>query len=468
MRSRGKTRVKKLKRDLEEARSRELRPKLQLPKDPVEFVETLFGFVPKGYQALLLRDLSKRIVVRWSRQAGKTTTIALRALWFALTHEKTLTLIVAPSFRQSMIMGDRVQDYVSGLPAETRLELVDKQQRTVIRFKNGSRIIILPNSPQLLRGYTAHQVICDEAAFFHEDDLVFYNVLYPMLATTDGTLIASSTPWSRDSVFYRMCNSKDFKQHVVTCEDVVRSGLIKQGFIDQMREELPEERFRREFYSEFVEDAEAWLTQSLIVQCIESELNLLEFEDQASGMFYVGCDLGKHRDASVVSVLERSNDNMLRLVHVHRFPLKTEYASVIGYIKSIVDRWKQIRQVYVDCTGVGDYIVEDMKKCGLGNVTGISFTLQSKEEMATILRERMRAGGLRIPYVPANKPRDLDLTAELNVERYELLKTGHVKFSHPENGHDDVFWSVALGVFGAVKHPILSGIVDFGKVGGEK
>jgi len=132
------------------------------------------------------------------------------------------------------------------------------------------------------------------------------------------------------------------------------------------------------------------------------------------------------------------------------------------------DKLHYIRANYVDITGVGNPVVEEMRSSGIRNVTGVSFTLQSKEEMATILREKMRAGGVRIPYVPANKPRDLDLTAELNVERYELLKTGHVKFSHPENGHDDVFWSVALGVFGAVKHPILSGIVDFGKVGGEK
>jgi len=68
-----------------------------------------------------------------------------------------------------------------------------------VRFRNGSRIVALPNSPQMLRGYTANQVICDESAFFKDDELVFYNVLYPMLSTTDGALIASSTPWSKDS-----------------------------------------------------------------------------------------------------------------------------------------------------------------------------------------------------------------------------------------------------------------------------
>ena len=69
-------------------------------------------------------------------------------------------------------------------------------------------------------------------------------------------------------------------------------------------------------------------------------------------------------------------------MHVHRFPLHTEYASVIGYIKSIQDRWKTIEAVYADVTGVGNYIVEDMISSGINDVTGISFTVKSKEEMA--------------------------------------------------------------------------------------
>jgi len=65
--------------------------------------------------------------------------------------------------------------------------LLDRIQRTTIRFQNGSKIVALPNSPQLLRGYTANQCIAEESAFFKDDQLVFYNVLYPMLSTTDGT-----------------------------------------------------------------------------------------------------------------------------------------------------------------------------------------------------------------------------------------------------------------------------------------
>ena len=94
---------------------------LVIPEDPVVFAQDFFGFDAKEYQAGLLRDISKRIVVRWSRQAGKTTCIALRAIWFACMHPKTLTLIVAPTLRQSMIMADRIQDFLAGLPKDKRV-----------------------------------------------------------------------------------------------------------------------------------------------------------------------------------------------------------------------------------------------------------------------------------------------------------------------------------------------------------
>jgi phage FluMu gp28-like protein len=421
--------------------------------DPALFVETFFNFKPTQYQTDLLRDESKRIVVVWSRQSGKTTTIALRAIWYALTHQKTLTLIIAPSLRQSMIMSDRITDFLTSLPTKYSNIFVKKLQRTIIQLNNGSRIIALPNNPQLLRGYTANQVICDEAAFFRDDNLVFFNVLYPMLATTDGILIGSSTPWSKDSVFYRMCQNPQFSKHKITCEDVKNSGLIKQSFIDEMRNQIPFERFQREFMSEFVEDVDAWLTQSLIINCIDSKLELYDFQAMPNGDFHIGVDFGKEQDFSVVVVVEKLGA-ITRVVHVHRFPLKTPYGSVIGYVKSLQDRWKSTNSVCADITGVGGYIVEDMVRGGINGVNGITFTIQSKEEMATILREKMRNQEIKIPYVPTRRIDEVELTSELNIEKYELLKTGHLRFSHPEGSHDDLFWSLALAVYASVHAPL--------------
>lgn len=69
-----------------------------------------------------------------------------------------------------------------------------KSTRTMIQLKNGSRIIALPCGPDgaTLRGFTADLVVMDEAAFMPED--VIASVIFPMLATTNGTAIMLSTP----------------------------------------------------------------------------------------------------------------------------------------------------------------------------------------------------------------------------------------------------------------------------------
>ena len=431
--------IEKLRRKLEKARKEKIELSPELLNDPVIFAKQLLGFTPTFYQEKLLRDMSKRIVVRMSRQAGKTTTIAVKAIWFAVTHPKTLTLIIAPSKRQSMIMMDRIQGFLMSLPSSLRRKLVYKMLRTVIYFKNGSQIVALPCSVHLLRGYTAHMILADEAAFFRDDETIFYSVLYPMLSTTDGWLIVSSTPWGKNSVFYRMNQDPNFSKHVVTWRDVVKSGLIKKEFIDEMRKQLPVERFKMEFEAEFIEDEDAWLKQDLLAKAIDPDLEYVSFESQAKGTFYMGIDFGKHQDYSVITVVRKDNDEILRVVHVKRFPLETAYAAVIGYAKTLSERWKHIVKIYADVTGVGDYIVEDMKRAGL-NVEGIYFTTRVKEEMANYMKSLFEQGKLKIPYDP-------ELLAELNVEKFELTKDGHIKFYHPQGTHDDRFWSLALAVY---------------------
>jgi hypothetical protein len=122
---------------------------------------------------------------------------------------------------------------------------------------------------------------------------------------------------------------------------------------------------------------------------------------------------------------------------------------VIGYVKTLCDRWKSVNKIMVDMTGVGEYIVEDMINSGIHGVEGVKLTAPKKEEIATNLKQCMLEGVFKIPYVPVRSQKDVDLTAELNIERFELRKTGGIDFSHPEGTHDDVFWSVALSVAAA-------------------
>jgi phage FluMu gp28-like protein len=395
------------------------------------------------------------IALRLPRQTGKSTTTGALILQDAWEHPELYIGFIGPSWRQTKLNLRRVANFCRNLPQQGL-----HVQRTRITLPNGSVIEAFPNNSDTIRGNTFDRLWWDETNFTPNDEDLYDAILFTMSTKKDAKLIATSTPFNTDSLFWKMCNHEDFsdfgRYHISWEQALEPNGPLSTTIIDKIRRQFGNDstRWRREMEAEWAEDEDVWLAQSLIVSCIDSELLPYDFLSQPPlGEFHVGVDFGKERDFSIVVIVEKSGF-VLKVVHVHRFPLHSEYASVIGYVKSLQDSWKSIRSVYADITGVGNYIVEDMFRSGIPNVNGITFTVQSKEEMANILREKMRAGEFKIPYIPARKLGDIDLTAELNVETYELMKTGHLGFSHPDGTHDDVFWSTALAVLGSISTPL--------------
>ncbi len=395
------------------------------------------------------------IALRLPRQTGKSTTVGALILQDAWEHPELYIGFVGPSWKQTKLNLRRVASFCRNLPQQ---EL--HVQRTRISLPNGSVIEAFSNNAETIRGNTFDRLWWDETNHTPNAEDLYDAILFTMSTKKDAKLIATSTPFNTDSLFWKMCNHEDFsdfaRYHITWEQAFEPNGPLNTKIIEMIKRQYGNDsaRWRREMEAEWAEEEDVWLAQSLIVSCIDSSLLPYDFLAHTPiGEFYIGVDFGKERDHSIVVVVEKIGF-ALKVVHVHRFPLHSEYASVIGYVKSLQDRWNTIRSVYADVTGVGNYIVEDMFRGGIPSVTGINFTVQTKEEMANILREKMRAGEFKIPYIPARKLGDIDLTAELNVEKYELMKTGHLGFSHPEGTHDDVFWSTALAVLGSVRTPM--------------
>ncbi len=423
----------------------------RIPENPINFCEKKLEFEPTSYQCKLAQFFSKSqfVAARWCRQSGKSHMIAALLLHYALKNEASYVAVVGPSWRQTKLIIRRINAFLSRLPKG----LYQKPQRTIVRLSNGSIIEAFPNNPETIRGPTLNIVYCDEMNFIANDEEMYDAILFT-LSTTNGKFVCSSTPWTTDSIFYKIFNDeayKDFRRSHVSWRDAVEpNGPLKKGILKKIRRQFQGDpwRWRREMEAEWAEDENVWLPQALITSCIDHTLEYFDFVDQAKGEFFVGVDLGKWRDYSVVAVVLRDKEQ-LKLVHLKRFALRTAYASVIGYVKTLCDRWKYVRKVSADMTGVGDYIVEDMENAGIRQVEGVKFTFPTKEALATNLKQRMIDGVFKVPYVPVRSTRDVDLMAELNVERFELRKTGGIAFSHPEGTHDDVFWAIALALHSA-------------------
>jgi len=159
----------------------------------------------------------------------------------------------------------------------------------------------------------------------------------------------------------------------------------------------------------------------------------------------LGVDLGKKVDYSVIAVVTKEGDQ-IRLVYYKRWPLETPYSSVIGSIRVIIEKLGNVQKCLVDQTGVGEYIVEDMQKGGIPNVEGVMLSLPVKQEILGHLKQLMQNQLFTYPF-------NVDLTSELNVERFELTKTGQIMFSHPDGTHDDILWAVALAVYATREPP---------------
>jgi phage FluMu gp28-like protein len=418
------------------------------PKDPVQFCTETLGFNPTTYQTELINQFQTNqfIAARWARQTGKSHTISALLLHYALTNPNTNIGIVGPSWRQTKLIIKNINNFLAKLPKTA----YKKPQKTSVALTNNSNIEAYPNNPETIRGPKLHIVYADEFNFIPNDEELYDAMLFT-LGTTNGKFICTSTPWHADSIFYKIFHDPTYadyaKTHVTWQQALEPNGPLKQQILNRIKRQLEGDpcRWQREMEAEWAENENVWLPQALITDCIDHTLEYAAFEETQGGDFYAGLDLCKHQDHSVLAIIKAEN-NTLKLIHTHRFPLNTPYASVIGYVKTLNDRWQKIHKILTDSSGVGDYITEDMTNTGLANTEGVKFTQETKQEMAQWLKQTMTEKRLKIPY-------DSQLIAELNTERYELTKDGKTRFSHPEGTHDDRFWALALAAYAARTNP---------------
>jgi phage FluMu gp28-like protein len=415
----------------------------QLKNNPTLFAQHFLNFEPFPYQQKLLNDQSKRIIACMARQTGKTTTIAAKAIHFAYTNPNTTTLIISPSLRQSMIMFDKIQTLTTQNQLLTKS--ITRKTHTIIQLTNNSRIIALPCSENLLRGYTAQQAICDEAAFIPEKTIT--QIIFPMLSTTNGTATFLSTPWDKNHFFYKAFLNPTYSTHKTKSN---QCPLITPEFLKEMQQNMTHEAYQMEYEAEFTEAQNSYFPQTLIRKSIEQaqkqnlELHTNLEQNYPKGKYYAGIDFGKLQDHSAIAIV-KIEDNTIKLFYMHEFPLETPYTQVIGHLTKANTKL-HLQKILVDQTGVGEPILEEIRNQGINSTEGTKFTPETKEQLLTGLKITMEQEKLAIPY-------ERRLCEQINDQQYAYNKNGHLQFSHPPNSKDDMLWALALAVAASKTEP---------------
>jgi len=474
--------MEKVQRDLEKIKVR--KRKIELPKDKVEFFKKVLRVKPFPYQAMFLRDPSPLKVLRWPRRAGKTLVMSGDDIYYAVHNPNTTVIVTMPKFQQiKEIYFGAIHEHLARMPKKYYNHLVESELQTIIRFTNSSRILAETPEPFTIRGHGPGKISIDEMNFIRKDKDLWLSALLPMTLTGTVYINVASTPWNKDSIYYQMCFEKSFRvfsgnvwhdvpknadspgksKYFLTWRDVLKpKGPLDPYQVEVMKEQYAGDpwRWKREMESAFVDDETAFLPSSLIIKCQNDQLDFISFEDCPTGEFYVGWDLGRERDYSVVAIVDKKPD-FIQLVHCKQFPLGTPYVSVMAYIKSICDRWRYVQAVYYDHTGTKG-IDEQIENAGFPGVKGIDFTRPTKHGMAMTLKQLMmtpRKSDKGLHPQDARRqfelPYDQDVHAELNVVQWEQSPGSEIYiFSHPEGSHDDRFWAIALAVYAATQQRI--------------
>ena len=249
----------------------------------IAFCKKALGFEPTEYQTKFLLDTIQFEVQCWCRQSGKDHTASSKLFWFAVENKGSQLAVVGPSFRQSKLVIRKINNFIqnklpSDIPAAEIL-VGQRTLRTKVPLVNGSVIEAYPCNPDTIRGPTLDGILATEFNFVKDDEEMYDAILFT-LGTTNGFFIANSTPWSRDHIFYKMMNDKDFedfsRHHVSWSQALDPKGPLKKNVLEKIKRQLAADpwRWQREMEAEWSEDESSWLPQTLIGQCQDSMLEI--------------------------------------------------------------------------------------------------------------------------------------------------------------------------------------------------
>ncbi len=377
-----------------------------------------------------------------SRQIGKSFTVSFIAIDTCLEKDGSTVIVVSASERQAVELLNKVKLHVRAFKA-LKLEFFEDVKTNVHRVElpNGSRILSVPANPDTVRGFSSDLLILDEFAFVQHDEEL-WKAVFPMITRRKSSKLAiTSTPKGKNNMFYKLWTEaqKDPLWHTqkTTIYDAVKMGLDID--VEALRRGIRnEEAWRQEYLCEFVDEAGTLLPYELIQTCeLKPEEILINDLRDLKGDAYIGVDVGRRRDLTVISVLEKLGDVLYlrKLEILHKLPFREQL--------SILDHFaRYARRVAIDETGIGMQMAEELqKKWGETKVLRVYFTARTKEELAERLKAKFQDRLIRVPA-------DEDLREDLHSVQKTITPAGNIRYEgSTENSHADRFWSLALAVY---------------------
>ena len=415
-------------------------------------------FLP--YQRAWIADDSRFKIGMFSRQTGKTFSTCgecvddcftawkddRRTRWVILSRgerqaAEAMTEVIKPFTRafyevyNTLVKGGepRFEEGEFRAPQDKGPDAVYKALE--VAFPNGSRITALPANPDTARGFSAN-VILDEFAF-HAKSREIWAALFPVISKGRQKLRVISTPNGKGNKFYELMTAEGsvWSRHVVDIYEAVRQGLDRD--IDMLRAGMADEdAWAQEYELKWLDEASSWLDYDLISSAESNSAGVPSL--YMGGLCFVGVDVAARNDLFVIWVAELVGEVLVTREIIAK--KRISFAEQDRLLADVMKRYR-VARVLMDQTGMGEKPVEDAKRVhGSDRVEGVLFSVASKLDMATTLKEGFQD---RTFMIPAGDP---VLRADLHAVKSQVGVTGirRLVADGDTDGHADRFWAAAL------------------------
>ncbi len=339
----------------------------------------------------------------------------------------------------------------------------------VIEFANGTKIHALSSNPKGFRS-KGGKVVLDEFAH-HDNQDELWKAARPCV-TWGFPLRILSTHNGQQCRYYKFIEQVQkgklkWSMHTTPIQIAVNEGLVdkilqkratareKEDWLnEQMSNCFDEYTWIQEYCCIAIDEASAFLPYDLIATCEAKDI--LKSLDEITGDLYVGMDIGRKKDLTVIWLLEvfEKSKYTRKVKILEKTPFHIQEEVLTGILKH-----KNLRRCCIDATGLGMQLAESAQRnFGKYRVEAINFTNKVKEELAYNLRTNFEDKSVFIPS-------EHDIREDLHSVRRLSTSSGNIRFDaeSSEKGHADRFWALALALYACSTNAGPVNIVSRGK-----
>lgn len=398
-----------------------------------------YKYTPRDYQLNLLGALDggkNRALIVWNRRSGKDKTCFNFMIKKAFEKVGTYFYFLPTYSQAKKVIWDNIDNEGFRMLDHIPKDLIKSTNATELKIelKNGSVIQLIAADEFKKSGVGTNPV----GVVFSEysiTDPEAWRFVSPILAVNGGWAIFNFTPRGMNHAWTLLQQVKDNPKWFVEILTVDDTKVLQGEALEEEKQNNPQDLFEQEYYCKFIEGAGSFFKRI--------SNNRIEEEDKVdpNRRYQMGVDLAKSFDYTVITVID---------LHTFRVHKQERFNQIDWNLQKSKIEAMYLRYgkplIYIDSTGVGDPIYEDLFQRGI-RVESYKFNEQSRRNLLVNLQILLEQDKIKIPDNPI-------LISELQSFRYELTESGKTKITVPEGLHDDCVFSLALACYNLPINPL--------------